>query len=112
MKFVIYEHLRTGLEELLLVQTLRVNYSPPRLDDGMPETAAALADSPLQLECLVERGVPTPEVTWKYRPRGGAERELKGRSMNPALWSGRETLRSFLVAAAVAPATLVEADSS
>ena len=82
MKFMIYEHLRTGLEELLLVQTLRVNYSAPRLDDEMPKTAAALADSPLHLECLVERGVPTPEVTWKYRPKGGAERELKGRSMN------------------------------
>ena len=72
--------IRTGLEELLLVQTLKVNYSPPRLDDNMPKKKAVLRDSPLHLTCEVEAGVPAPEVNWKFVPKsgGGAATELRG----------------------------------
>ena len=71
---------RTGLEELLLVQTVRVNYSPPRLDNTMPKKKAVLVDLPLNLECRLETGIPTPEVTWKFMPKNGAETELRGMS--------------------------------
>jgi hypothetical protein len=59
----------TGLEELMLVQKVKVAFETPLLDRTIPMKIEVLADTRLKLECSVLKGIPSPEVTWKFKPK-------------------------------------------